>query len=181
VARRAPGGLLLAAVGAAVVAVGTFQPWYAVSVTPAGVAAAQRQLASVAQQYGSSSLQAIANELGSRFESLAGRPVATLSAHQTLKNVSAVLLVLAGAALLASLWRLAGFIDGGGGLIAVLGVAAVLCVLYRMFVPPNPAAGYISLSLSWGSWLTLIGAMAVAVGGVCTPRADMPRLHWFRS
>jgi hypothetical protein len=181
VVSRAPSGLLLAVVGAAVVAIATFQPWYGVRVTPAGVAAAKRQIASVGPQYGSSAFQSLANEVGSRVKIVAGPRVATLSAHQSMKHTSELLLFLAGAALLASLWRLAGMLDGGGGLIAFFGVVAFASVLYRMLVPPNPAVGYISLSLTWGTWLTLIGAMAVVVGGIWTPRADMPRLHWIRS
>ncbi len=168
---------MLAAVGAAVVVLATFQPWYAVSITPAGAVAAQQQLNSVAQQYGNSAFQSLANEIGSRFTAVAGKRVATLSAHQSMKRMSELLLLLAGLALLASLWRLAGMIEGGGGLVAALGVVAVLCVLYRMFFPPSPAAGYISLSLSWGSWLALIGATAVAVGGMWSPPADMYRPH----
>jgi hypothetical protein len=81
---RAPGGLLIAAVGAAVLAIATFQPWYGVSVTSAGAVAAQQQLISVAQQYGNTAFQSLANKVGSRFNVVAGRPVATLSAHQSM-------------------------------------------------------------------------------------------------
>lgn len=173
---RAPGGLLLAAVGAAVVVVATFQPWYAVRVTPAGAVAAQQRLTSAARQYGNSAFQSLANEIGSRFTAVAGRRVGTLSAHQSMKRMSALLLVLAGLALLASLWRLAGMIEGGGGFIATIGIVAILCVVFRLLVPPNPAVGYISLSPSWGSWLALIGATAVVVGGMWSPPEEMRRL-----
>jgi hypothetical protein len=157
---------VLAVGGGAVVAVATFEPWYAISITPAGVAVAQERLTSLSQQFGNSAFHSLANEVGSRIGVIAGQPIATLSAHQSMKDVSTFLLLLAGAALLVALLRLAGMIDGGGGLIAGLGTVAVLCVLVRMFDPPNLAPGYISLSLAWGSLLALSGAVAVAVGGM---------------
>ncbi len=164
--RRAPRGLLVAAVGATVVAVATFQPWYAISLTPAGAAVAQQQLAAVAQQYGNPTLQALAGRMGHRFSAVAGKPIATVSAHDVLKQVSKALLMLAGAALLVALLRLGGMIDAGGGWIALVGIIGVLAVLYRMVFVPNPAAGYIALSLTWGCWLALAGACAVALGGL---------------
>lgn len=167
--------MALSAGGAAVVIATTFGPWYAVSVTPAGIFAAQQQLNSVAHQYGNSALQSLANEIGLRFSSDAHHHIANISAHQSLKYTSAVLLMLAGAALLAVFWRFGGMIDNGGGVIAAFGVAAGFCVIYRMVVPPNPAAGYLTLSLSWGSWLALVGAAAVAVGGMTTPPGYMYR------
>jgi len=173
--KRGPGGLALSAGGAAVVIATTFGPWYAVSVTPAGIFAAQQQLNSVAQHYGNSALRTLANDISARFSADAHHHIATVSAHQSMKYVSALLLLLAGAALLAVLWRFGGMISGGGGLIAVVGIAAGLCVVYRMVVPPNPAAGYLTLSLSWGSWLALLGAVAVAIGGMTTPPTYMYR------
>lgn len=162
-------------VGAAVVVVATFQPWYAVSITPAGAVAAHQQLTSGAQQSGNSAFQSLANEIGSQFRAVAGRRVGTLSAHRSMRRMSALLLVLAGIALLASLWRLAGMIEGGGGFVAFVGVVAALCVVYRMVVTPNPAAAYISLTLTWGSWLALLGATAVAAGGMWSPPEEMRR------
>jgi hypothetical protein len=47
---RAPLGLLIAALGAAVLAVSVFLPWYGVSITASGAASAQQELATVAQQ-----------------------------------------------------------------------------------------------------------------------------------
>ena len=168
---RASGGLLLSALGAAVLAVATFQPWYEITITPAGAAAAQQQLSTAAQQYGNSAMQTLANQIGAGFNSVAGRPLASVSAHQSLKHVSLVLLILAGASLLVALLRLAGMLDTGNGWIAIFGLLAALCVLYRMFSPPNPAAGLMSLSLVWGSWLALIGASAIVVGGAWSPSA----------
>ncbi|HKD95470.1 MAG TPA: hypothetical protein VKB43_12250 [Gaiellaceae bacterium] len=161
-------GFLLAALGAAVLAVSVFLPWYGVSITASGAATAQQQLASVAQQYGNSTFQTGANELGAQFSSLAGHQLATVSAHDVLKRISLVLLLLAGASLLASLLRLAGLsgLESGGGQIALAGGLALLFVLYRMISPPGAQIDLVSLSLSWGVWLALLSAAAIVVGGV---------------
>jgi len=174
VGARAPGGVLLAAVGAAVVGVATFQPWYAVSITPAGAVAAQQQITPGAQHV-NPAFQSLVNEIGTPFRAVAGRRVGSLSAHQSMRRMSTLLLVLAGLALAVSLWRLAGMIEGGGGLVAFAGVVAALCVVYRMVVTPNPAGAYFSLSLSWGSWLAVLGAAAIVLGGTWSPPEEMRR------
>ena len=166
---RAPRGLLVSALGAAVLAVSVFLPWYSVSITPSGAAAAQQEFAAVAQQYGNANLQTMADQIGARFGSVAGRPLATVSAHQALKNISKIVLLLAGVALLASLLELAGIVEIGGGQIALVGFAAILCVLFRMLSPPDGGTGLVSLSLSWGSWLALAAAAAIVVGALWTP------------
>lgn len=161
-------GFLIAALGAAVLAVSVFLPWYGVSITASGAASAQQQLATVAQQYGNSTLQANASQLGAEFSSLAGRQLTTLSAHQALEDISVILLLLAGISFLASLLRLAGIrglLEAGGGQIAVAGGVAALFVLYRMVTPPGGQTDLVSLSLSWGIWLALLSAAAIVVGG----------------
>ncbi len=168
---RASRGLLVSALGAAVLAVSMFLPWYSVSITPAGAAEAQQQLGTVAQQYGNTSLQNMASQVGGQFSSIAGRPLTTLSAHQALKNTSKILLLLAGVALLASLLTLTDVLEVRGGQIALVGFAAVLCVLFRMLSPPGADSGLISLSLGWGSWLALLAAGAIAGGGLWGPVA----------
>jgi hypothetical protein len=165
---RAPLGLLIAALGAAVLAISVFLPWYGVSITPYGAASAQQELATVAQQYGNASFQAGASQVGAEFNSLTGRQLATLSAHQVLKDMSPMLLILAAVSLLASLLRLAGATgirEAGGGQIALAGGTAALLILYRMLAPPGAQVQLISLSLSWGIWLALLGAVAIVVGG----------------
>jgi hypothetical protein len=166
---RASSGLLISALGSAVLAVSMFLPWYSVSVTAAGAAAAQQQLSSVAQQYGNSNLQAMANQVGAGFNSVVGRQLTTVSAHEVLKDLSVVLLLLAGVSLLASLLRLADVAETSGGQIALLGGAAILCVLFRMLSPPVAHTDLISLSPSWGSWLALGAATAIVFGGLWTP------------
>jgi hypothetical protein len=161
-------GFLIAALGAAVLAVSVFLPWYGVSITASGAASAQQQLATVAQQYGNTTFQAGASELGAEFSSLAGRQLTTVSAREALKDIGPMLLVLAGISLLASLLRLAGIrglLEAGGGQIAVAGIVAALFVLYRMLKPPGAQTDLVSLSLSWGIWLALLSAAAIVVGG----------------
>jgi hypothetical protein len=165
---RAPVGLLIAALGAAVLAVSVFLPWYGVGITAFGASSAQQELAGAAQQYGNSTFQTEANQVGATFDSLAGRQLATVSGHDAVKDISRVLLLLAAISLLASLLRLAGVTDlfeAGGGQIALAGSVAALCVLYRMLAPPGTQTNLISLSLGWGIWLALLGAAAIVVGG----------------
>jgi len=169
VENRASRGLLVSALGAAVLAVAMFLPWYSVSITPSGAAAAQQEFAAVAQQYGNADLQTMADQIGSQFGSVAGRPLATVSAHQALKDISKIVLLLAGIALLGSLLELAGVVDIGGGWIALAGFAAMLCVLYRMLSPPGADTDLVSLSLGWGSWLALVSAAAIVVGALWEP------------
>src|SRR5579871_1826872 len=89
-------GLLISALAAAVLAVSVFLPWYGVSITRAGAAAAQQELVAVARQYGNTTFQDRASTIGQELGSLEGRQLATISAHQSLKHVSLILLVLAG-------------------------------------------------------------------------------------
>jgi len=161
-------GFLIAALGAAVLAVSVFLPWYGISITASGAATAQQQLSTVAQQYGNTTFQAGASALGAEFSTLAGRQLAAVSAHEALKDISVILLLLAGISFLASLLRLAGIpglLEAGGGSIAVAGGLAVLFVLYRMLTPPGAQTDLVSLSLSWGIWLALLSAAAIVVGG----------------
>ena len=163
---RASSGLLVSALAAAVLAVSMFLPWYSVSITPTGAAEAQQQLATVAQQYGNANLQSMANEVGAQFSSIAGRPLATVSAHQVLKDVSKVLLLLAAVALVASLLSLAGVVEVSGGQIALVGLVAALFVLFRMVSPPGRDGGLVSLSLGWGSWAALLATAGIVGGGL---------------
>jgi hypothetical protein len=176
---RAPLGFLISALGAAVLAVSVFLPWYGVSITASGAASAQQELATVAQQYGNTSFQTGASALGAEFSSLAGRQLATVSAHDVLKDLSPLLLVLAAIALLASLLRLAGIsglLEAGGGQIALAGGTAALLVLFRMLVhPAAQVANLVSLSLAWGIWLALVGAAAIVAGGLMAGSAQTRR------
>src|SRR5664279_1448740 len=88
-------GPIVAVAAAALLALSIFLPWYGVRITASGAADAQQALKVAAARYGNATLQSEANAIGSSFSSIAGRQVATLSAHQVLKNISVVLLLLA--------------------------------------------------------------------------------------
>jgi hypothetical protein len=175
---RARIGLLIATLGAVVLAVSLFQPWYGVGITASGAASAQQELATAAEQYGNATSQAVASQLGAQFSSLAGRRLATVNGHDASKNVSRLLLVLAAISLIASLLRLAGIsglIEAGGGQIALAGGTAALLVLFRMLSPPGAETGLVSLSLSWGIWLALLSAAAIVGGGLLSASASTRR------
>jgi hypothetical protein len=170
-------GLLLSALGAIVLAVSVFLPWYSVSLTPSGVSFTQQLSSQVVSQYGNAQLQSYAGELHTRLGSLAGHQLAAVSAHQALKQINVLLLMLAAAAILLALFSLARvehpIVSGEGALIAMLGLIALACVVFRMVDPPNPASSLLSLSLREGAWLTLAGAVAMIVGGLWpTPHAS---------
>jgi hypothetical protein len=174
---RAPLGFLIAALGAAVLAVSVFLPWYGVSITASGAASAQQELTTVAQQYGNASFQSGASQIGAEFSALAGHQLATVSAHDVSKKVGWILVLLAGIAGLAALLRLAGttgLLDAGGGQIALAGGTAALFVLFRMLSRPGAQIDLVSLSLSWGIWLALLGAAAIVAGGLLAASAQAP-------
>lgn len=178
VAERAPIGFLIATLGAVVLAVSVFQPWYGVGITASGAASAQQELATAAQQYGNATFQTEASQLGAQFGSLAGRQLASVSGHDASKNVSRLLLALAAVSLVVSLLRLVGMtglLEGGGGQIAVAGGIAALLVLFRMFSPPGAGTDLVSLSLSWGIWLALVSAAAIVGGGFLSASATPRR------
>ena len=92
-----------------------------------------------------------------------------MSAHEALRDIGPILLVLAGISLVASLLRLAGIaglMEGGGGQIALVGSVAALCVLFRMLTRPGSQTDFVSLSLSWGAWLALLSSAAIVAGGL---------------
>ncbi len=166
---RSARGSAISVFGAAVLAVSVFLPWYGVSLTASGVASAQQGLNAAAQQYGNSAFQSAASGLSARFGSLAGHQLGTLSAHDALKYVSVALLILAAVALVASLLDLVDAWQPPRRQVALVGVLAGICVLFRMLVPPAPSEGVIALSLSWGVWLALAGSLAIVLGDVWPP------------
>jgi hypothetical protein len=170
-------GSLISAIGAALLAVSVFLPWYGVSLTARGAAFAQQALNNVAQQYGNATLQTQAKAIGLGFGAFTGHQVTTLSAHQALKYLDAILLILAAIALLAALLRLAGAsepIQTGGSQIAFVGLLATICVLFRMVERPTPLQEVFSLSLSWGIWLALASSAAVVIGGLWPALTSSP-------
>ncbi len=89
-------------------------------------------------------------------------------AIHALPGLSVALLVLAVLALLdvaVPLARRGAPVPGGaGGAVGVLGLLAAACALYRMVDPPT--GELLALSLREGSWLALLGSVAIALGGM---------------
>jgi hypothetical protein len=164
-------GLLVSAFGAVVLAVAVFLPWYGVSFTAAGIAFAQQAGDQAAAQFGNAALQSYMGEYHATLSTLAGHQIAALSAHEALKDLNVVLLLLAGAAIVIALLALAGAgfssassPDGHRGPLALLGLLAAACVLFRILDPPTPAGGVLALSVREGAWLALLGSAAIVVG-----------------
>src|SRR5271167_4444646 len=166
-------GLLISALGAIVLAVSVFLPWYGVSFTAAGIAFAQQAGDQAAAQFGNATLQSYMGEFHANLSSLAGHQFTALSAHQALKDLNVVLLLLAGVAIVIALLALAGAgfssasaPDGHRAPLALLGIVAAACVLFRIIDPPAPAPGFLALSLREGAWLALLGSAAIIVGAL---------------
>jgi len=161
-------GSLLAAAGAAMLAVSVFLPWYAIRLTANGVAFAQQGLNSLAQQFGNSTFKGLVGSLGSSFGDLTGRQVGTVTAHQALKDLNIVLLVLAAIAFALALMRLANPTPSSEsrGLLASVGVVAALLIVFRMVDRPKAPDGLFAVSLSWGIWLALLSAVAIVAGAL---------------
>jgi hypothetical protein len=170
-------GLLIAAIGAAILAVCVFLPWYGVHITASGAAAAGQFSEQVVSQFGNARLQEDLGPLHAGLNSLVGHEVASLSGHEALKYLSIVLLVLAGLALLDALFGLAGVRGGGhpegaGASLVLVGAVASICVIFRMLVRPDAFGDVFSLSLRGGAWGALIGALMILAGGLY-PRANV--------
>lgn len=169
-------GLLVSALGAVLLAVAVFLPWYGLSFTPAGLSAAGRASEEVAQRYGNAALQAEVSSDQIRLASLAGREFASVSAHQVLHDLGVVLLALAVLALLDALVPLArsgsSLPEGAGRALVLLGVLAAVCVGYRMVHTPLAGEAIVAVKLREGAWGALLGSLMIAVGGVW-PRSTM--------
>jgi hypothetical protein len=162
-------GLVLSACGTILLAVSVFLPWYGVHFTASGVALLQQSADQLADQFGNATLQGYVASQHASIAGLAGHELAAVSAHQALKNLNIVLLVLAGLALLDALIALAASSDsapGGGAAVLLLGGIASVCVVYRMLHPPELDAGLVSLSLREGAWLALLGSLTIVAGGL---------------
>jgi hypothetical protein len=179
-ADRSRYGPLVSALGAIVLAVSVFLPWYGLSLTANGIAFAQQLGAQAVSQFGNASLQGELGSFHAGLSALAGHELGTVSAHQVLTNISVVLLILAGLGILIALIPLARpeplSSGGNGGVICLLGAVSLLCVLYRIVEPPNPADGFLSLSLREGAWLALLGSLAMVLGGLGPRRLASSRV-----
>jgi hypothetical protein len=168
-ADRSPIGWLTSALGAIVLVVSVFLPWYAVSFTAQGIAFMQRLQSEQVQRFGNATLQSELGSLHLRLNALAGQQLGTITANQAFSKISVVLLVIGGLGILIALLPLArqssSDFDGTGPWLALLGAIAAVCVLYRMGVRPTGSED-LSLSLRGGAWLALIGSLAMVAGGL---------------
>jgi len=182
-------GLVLSTLGAIVLGISVFLPWYGVSITATGVAYMQEVGGQLAAQFGNASMQSYVGSLHGTLDGLAGQQVAALSAHQVLHDLNVILLALVGLALLDSLLALARPVAstpaGAGASVAVLGALASVLVIFRMVDRPAPAGPLLALSLREGAWMALIGSLTMVVGAFwprARPAADVseaqPRGAW---
>ena len=130
-------GLFVSALGAVVLVVSVFLPWYAASFAAQG--------APIARHTGEITGQQALSGLAMVLLVLAG--LALLDA----------LFPIARAA--------SGVPDGAGGAVVLLGLVASACVLYRM-VDPAQVGDALSLSLREGAWTALLGSLMIVLGGL---------------
>lgn len=175
-------GLAVSALGAVVLAVAVFLPWYGVSFTSSGIALTQRVGQQIVAQYGNAELQSQIGSLHANLSGLVGHELGSLSAHQALSTINVVLLVLAGLVCAIAVLALAGPASAASDAnrlpLAVLGLLAGALVLYRIVDVPAPAGGFFSLSVREGAWLALLAAVAIVAGALWPardPGADAPQ------
>jgi hypothetical protein len=162
-------GLVVSALGAVVLAVSVFLPWYGVGFTASGAAYFEQVGRQLVSEFGNAALQARVSGLHGILSGAVGQPLVSLSAHQTLHVLGVLLPVLAGLALLDTMLALArpsSASTGAGAAVVVLGGLATVLVAYRMLVPPTPAGGLLSLSLREGAWFALLGSLMIALGAL---------------
>jgi hypothetical protein len=176
-ASRSRYGSLVSAIGAIVLVIAVFVPWYGISLTEHGVALAQQLGEGFAAQFGNAALQERVASAHATLSALAGHEIVAVSAHQVLKTVNVVLLVLGGLACAVALVSLAdpdAIANGGRSLLTLLGLGAAAFVAFRMVVRPTPAGGVVALSLREGAWLALLGGAAVIGGAWLSGRSARP-------
>lgn len=173
-------GALVSALGAIVLAVSVFLPFYGVGLTARGAEYISQVGAQLAQRFGNASLQAKAAEARPQLSALAGHQLGSVSAHQVFSRIGPILLVLAGIAILLALVPLV-FSDGPeldatGPWLALLGGLAACFVLYRIAVRPSGSdtVQYLNLTLLEGAWGALLGSLALVVGGLWPRRLHAP-------
>jgi hypothetical protein len=176
---RSTYGLLVAALGAVLLAVAVFLPWYGVSFNAHAIAAAEQAGEQFAAQYGNAALQSHLGSLHTSLTGLVNHEVFALSAHQALSTLNVVLLIIAGLGLLIALLALAGPAAASSEAnrvpLALLGLLGAACVAFRMVDRPAPAGDLISLALREGAWLALLGCICMAAGAMWTGRAPAVR------
>jgi hypothetical protein len=165
---RSTGRHLLAALGATLLAISVFLPWYGVSFTAQGIAYTQQVGDRVASEFGNATFQSYMGAFHTSVAGLGGHELLSVSAHQALSNISVVLLILAALSILIELFALAGpasaYAEANRAGLALLAAVASVLVIYRMVHRPDPSAGLLALSLREGAWLALLGSLAMLLG-----------------
>jgi hypothetical protein len=172
---RASYRLVIAALGAALLAVAVFLPWYGVSFTGHGISFVRQIGDQATAQYGNAALRSDLGTFHASLAGLAGHEFVAVSAHEALKQINVVLLLAAGLGIVIALVGLAGpesSAEAYRGPLALLGALAAALALFRILVPPSAgggAQGLLALSIREGAWLALLGALAM-IGGAVWPR-----------
>lgn len=176
---RSPYGFLACALGAVVLGLAVFLPWYGIGITAQGVAAVESRDNQVVAHFGNAALQQQLGGLHAQLSSIAGRQIASLSAYQAFSRIGPLLLIVAGLGILIALISVAreqpSEFDASGGWVALLGAIALVCVLYRMLARLAGEESFLTLSLREGAWLALLGAVAMIAGGLWPRRMRSDR------
>jgi hypothetical protein len=165
-------GALVSALGAILLAVSVFLPWYGVGLSARGAEYLGQVGTQLAERFGNASLQARVAETRPQLSTLAGRELGSVSAHQVFSHIGPILLVLAGVGILVALVPLVfsegAEFDATGPWLALLGALAACFVLYRMAVRPSGPNGlpFLELTLREGAWGALLGSGAMVFGGL---------------
>ena len=157
-------GLMVSALGGVTAVIAVFLPWYGVGVTPAAVDFAAGAIDRVVPQFAGSALD---SQLRAAGHAVAGHQVAGVSAHQAFSSTSTIMALVAGAAALLAIVALArpvAELPGGSGVLVLLGGVAAAVAVWHMVSHPNPAPGFITVSLKPAAWLGLVGSLAVIAG-----------------
>jgi hypothetical protein len=155
---RAPWGALLAGLAAVVLAVDTWQPWYALRVP----ATLLDQLDALSKGFGS-----FGGYLRAGVDYARSTGPIPLTAHDVFHAIDVELVVIAvaviGIIVTGLLRERSVFADGDGGPLAGLGAAAFCLVGYRIVFPPAPSS---VLELRPGIWIGLVAAASICAGGL---------------
>jgi hypothetical protein len=135
-------GLFVSALGAIILIVSVFLPWYSAASAAPGSGPVARNAGQLTGE-----------------QALGGLSVVLL-VLAGLALLDAVLPIARAASVVP---------DGAGGAVVLLGLLAGACVLYRM-IDPAPLGGSPEVSLLEGAWTALLGSLMVALGGLW-PRA----------
>jgi hypothetical protein len=172
---RASYRLVVAALGAVLLAVAVFLPWYGISFTARGISFVQQVGDQATAQYGNAALRSYLGTFHASLAGLAGHEFVAVTAHEALREINVVLLIVAGLGVVIALVGLAGpesSAEANRGPLALLGTLAAALALFRILVPPSPGGAggdLLALSVREGAWLALLGALAM-IGGAVWPR-----------